>query len=227
MDLNNSSLHHCMVKHIIDVGRAPSIVELSRTFNASVGDVQNALIALQEYHGVVLHPVSLEVWVMHPFSMAPTNFWIEAEDGGWWGNCAWCSLGAAALLDRDLTITTSLGGESKRVIIDIRNGQISNKDLYIHFPIPMSKAWENVTYTCSTMLMFESESDIADWCRRHGMSIGDIQPMENVWEFSKVWYGNHLNRHWVKWSVNQAREMFARFNLDHSIWHLPSDKGRF
>lgn len=227
MNLSNSSLHFHIISHIVDKGRAPVITELSEMFAVSRNEMVKALKELQDYHGVVLHPVSSEIWVMHPFSTAPTNFWIESKNGGWWGNCAWCSLGAAALLDRDLTITTTLGGESRQVVIEIKNGHINNENIFIHFPIPMLQAWENVTYTCSTMLMFESEADIDSWCERHGMEKGDVQAINNVWEFSKVWYGNHLNPDWVKWSVNEAKEIFQRFNLVNPIWNMPSSDGRF
>lgn len=120
-----------------------------------------------------------------------------------------------------------MGAESKQVVVEIKDGKVINQNLFIHFPIPMVKAWENVTYTCSAMLMFESESDIENWCERHGMEKGDIQPINNVWEFSKVWYGNHLNPHWMKWSVNEAQEIFARFKLVSPIWNMPSSGGRF
>jgi hypothetical protein len=215
------------MKHIVDVGRAPKIAEMSETFGVEKNGMVKALKELQGYHGVVLHPVSSEVWVMHPFSTAPTNFWIESDNGSWWGNCAWCSLGAAGLLDRDLTITTILGGESEQVVIEIKNGQVRTKDLFIHFPIPMVKAWENVTYTCSTMLMFKSKTDIDDWCSRHGIEKGDVQPIGKTWEFSKVWYGNHLNPDWVKWSVDEAREIFERFDFVNPVWNMPSNNGRF
>ena len=45
----------------------------------------------QEYHGVVLHSNEPKIWVLHPFSLAPTNFYVKSEKGEWWGNCAWCS----------------------------------------------------------------------------------------------------------------------------------------
>ena len=91
----------------------------------------------------------------------------------------------------------------------------------------MVKAWDNVTYTCSTMLMFESESDIENWCDRHGMDKGDVQPISKIWEFSKIWYGNHLNAEWVKWTVDEAREIFERFGLTNPVWDMPSSEGRF
>jgi hypothetical protein len=213
--------------HFVECGRAPRIAEISAAFGVSPAEITRVLKELEDYHGVVLHPVSSEIWIMHPFSSAPTNFWIEASDGGWWGNCAWCSLGAAALLNRDLVITTSLGAEAHRVSIEIKDGELVETDKLIHFPIPMSKAWDNVTYTCSTMLVFDSEADVDAWCDRHAMERGDVQPIENVWEFSKVWYGNHFDPVWVKWSVGEAREIFERFNLVHPVWKMPPGDERF
>ena len=64
--------------------------------------------------------------------------------------------------------------------IEIRDGQLSHPDLLVHFPIPMQQAWDNVTYTCSNMLLFESRDDIIDWCRRHQMPVGDIQPLQRI-----------------------------------------------
>lgn len=215
------------MRQIVDGGRAPTVSELTGRFDVTRTEMIQALEALQDDHGVVLHPDSAEIWVMHPFSTAPTNFWIEAADGGWWGNCAWCSLGAAALLDRDLTITTTLGGEAKQVVIEVSDGRLVNENLFIHFPVPMSNAWDNVTFTCSVMLMFESELHIDDWCHRHGMSKGDVQPIGKIWEFAKVWYGRHLDRDWVKWSVAEARQIFERFELVDPIWQMPSEHGRF
>lgn len=227
MELNNSSLHHHIMKSIVDQGRAPTINEMGTYFCVDKEGLGSALKELQDYHGVVLHPHSLEVWVIHPFSTAPTNFWIEAGEKGWWGNCAWCSLGAAALLDRDLTITTNLGAENAQIKIEIRNGQIVTKDLFVHFPIPMVQAWDNVVYTCSTMLVFKSENSVEEWCLRHGIKKGDVQPIGKIWEFAKVWYGRHLDEKWVKWTVDEAREIFQRFGLVSDIWAMPESSGRF
>lgn len=105
MQLNHSSLHYYIISSIVRQGYAPKISQIAQHFATTEDSVVTALKALEQYHGVVLHPTSSEVWIMHPFSTAPTNFWIESANGSWWGNCAWCSLGAAALLKQDLTIT--------------------------------------------------------------------------------------------------------------------------
>ncbi|MBF0547886.1 MAG: hypothetical protein HQM08_25835 [Candidatus Riflebacteria bacterium] len=68
-------MHYAILKHILDYGFAPEISDLSKIFNTDSNDVVNALYALQEYHGVVLHPNEPKIWVIHPFSLAPTNFY--------------------------------------------------------------------------------------------------------------------------------------------------------
>jgi hypothetical protein len=227
MELTHGLLHATILQFIIDNGFAPDVDELTSLLNTPSTEIETALESLADYHGVVLHPNSKKIWVIHPFSLAPTNFLVRSTKGEWWGNCAWCSLGVAALLNQDLSITTTLGADSKQVTLHIENGTLLEKDYFVHFPIPMTKAWENVIYTCSTMLLFEDEKHIQDWSERHRIAKGDIQPVERIWEFAKVWYGNHLNPEWKKWTNREAQEIFQRFGLTSSIWQIPVSDSRF
>ncbi len=225
--INNSTLHYSILKGIIDNGFAPSAEQLAKSLEADTQDVIQGLYDLQEYHGVVLHPHEPKVWVIHPFSLAPTNFYVQSSKGEWWGNCSWCSLGIAALIGDDVKITTTIGAQTKQIEINIIDNNIQEKDYLIHFPIPMKYAWDNVIYTCSTMLIFENEKQIDEWTMKHDVQKGDIQPIEKIWNFSKQWYGNHLNPEWTKWTIKEAKAMFREFDLTHSIWHLDGSKERF
>ena len=104
---------------------------------------------------------------------------------------------------------------------------IRDKGYYIHFPIPMKNAWDNVIYTCSNMLVFESEAQVEDWSKRHNIPRGDVQPVEKIWQFAQKWYGNHLNPEWVKWTGEEARQMFIEFGLTDDIWSLYASTERF
>ena len=225
--ISNAALHYILIKEIITRGFAPDNDFLAEHFGESESEVEQALYRLQDYHGVVLHPHEPKVWVIHPFSLAPTNFYIRSKTGQWWGNCAWCSLGAAALIDEDLTISTTIGAEGRPLEIRIEGGEILQKNLFVHFPTPMKQAWDNVIYTCSNMLAFESEAQVDDWCARHHIPKGDVRPIDVIWQFSKKWYGNHLNPEWTKWTSEEARALFAEFGLTHSVWDLPMTKERF
>lgn len=225
--ITHGRLHAVILQFIIARGYAPEINELAIQMGHSEAEISDAINALQEYHGVVLHPNSNRIWVIHPFSLAPTNFVVRTDDRAWWGNCAWCSLGVAALLKQDVIITTTLGADGKQVNIHIRDGKVIETGYYIHFPIPMVNAWDNVIYTCSTMLVFEHKTDIDHWCSQHRIIKGDIQPLEHIWQFAQVWYGNHLNPLWEKWTNQQAKEIFDQFGLTHTVWQLPSTNTRF
>ncbi len=223
----NSVLHYSIIKGIIDNGFAPSMDDLVGILQANNEEILKGLYDLQDSHGIVLHPNEPKIWVIHPFSLAPTNFYLKSKKGEWWGNCAWCSLGVAALLNDDVKITTTIGAETKQIEINIINGEIQEKNYYIHFPIPMKQAWDNVIYTCSNMLVFESEEQVDEWTRKHDVPKGDIQPIENIWNFSKKWYGNHLNPEWTKWTIEESKQMFTEFNLTGEIWELEDSTDRF
>lgn len=178
--ITNSNLHYSIIRGIIDNGFAPSVEDLAETLKADKEDIIKGLYELQEYHGVVLHPNEPKVWVIHPFSLAPTNFYVKSNKGEWWGNCAWCSLGVVALLKDDVKITTTVVAETNQIEINIINGEIQEKNYYIHFPIPMKNAWDNVIYTYSNMLIFENEQQVDEWTKKHNIPKGDIQPIEKI-----------------------------------------------
>jgi hypothetical protein len=155
-EMNLSELHYMILNHIIQKGFAPESQTIAAYFGINdLQVVKSKLIELENYHGVVLHPNKEQIWIIHPFSIAPTNFVIETDTNLYWGNCAWCSLGAAALLQpKRVTITTSIGAEAEQVKIEIKDGRVSPLNLFVHFPVPITNAWDNVVYTCSVMLFF-------------------------------------------------------------------------
>jgi hypothetical protein len=227
MTSSRGLFHYQILRHLVDHGFAPSIEHLAATRNESREAVIARLKNLQRNHGVVLHPRTSEVWVIHPFSTAPTSFWVETERGSWWGNCAWCSLGIVALMGEDATITTTLGGESTQVRLTISGGTLSGQGRVVHFPIPMKNAWSNVILTCSTILVFDSSSSVHDWCQRHGMPQGDIQPLENIWSLARAWYARHLDPHWSKLTADEAHSLFERFGLTGPIWEVSGGDSPF
>ena len=91
----------------------------------------------------------------------------------------------------------------------------------------MKQAWDNVIYTCSNMLVFENEDQINVWSKRHNIPKGDIQPISNIWAFSREWYGNHLKPEWTKWTNQEAKEMFEKYNLSGPTWELETSGKRF
>ena len=227
MILNHSSLHFAIIDTFLGRGFAPTVEELAQRFAVDRPQICDALRALEDYHGVVLHPDSCEIWVIHPFSTVPTGFRVSSGEREWWGNCAWCSLGIAAIAEQPVTIKTSPGYDRPPVELVIEDGCLRDDRFVIHFPIPMAKAWDNVIATCSVMLLFDDEAHVDEWCAKHGKQKGDVRPLRQVWEFAKDWYGRHADPDWEKHTALEAAELFSRHGLEGPIWKLPEQDGRF
>lgn len=225
--MNNSTLHHAIIAFFLQHQRGPAVAELAAHFGCDLQQAREGLRALAEYHGVVLHPGSDEVWVAHPFSAAPTTCVVRSGHSTWWGNCAWCSLGLAHLAGGTATIETRLGALDELVTVRIENGEIRDTDFVVHFPIPMQNAWDNVIYTCSIMLLFRNESEVDAWCASRGLPKGDVRPIEQIWRFAAEWYARHADADWKKWSVGEAAALFQAHGLNGRTWALPGDSGRF
>ncbi|MHA2252476.1 MAG: alkylmercury lyase family protein [Candidatus Kariarchaeaceae archaeon] len=221
------NLHHFILNYIVDNQYAPSVEFIASHFKTSIDVTIQKLNELAEYHGVVLHPNSTKIWVIHPFSLAPTNFTVSTEQKRWWGSCVWCSFGIAHLIDDNVVIETRLGANADSVRLDIKNKQLLQSDYVVHFPIKMQDAWKNVIYTCSVMLLFKNEGEVDDWCGQNNIPKGDIQPVSKVFEFAKVWYGNHLDPGWTKWTSKEAKNIFEKFNLTSKVWQIPTSDKRF
>src|SRR5262249_46998501 len=225
--IDKISVHHRIMHHFLEHCYAPAIDTLAADFRVDREAIASNLLALQEYHGVVLHPNNSEVWVAHPFSAAPTCFAVRRGGRCWWGNCAWCSFGIAALLGGDgVTIESRLGADGRPVTVHVDHGRVRD-DLLVHFPVAMTRVWDNVIYADSTVLFFESQEEIDRWARCHNIARGDSQPAQRVYQLGERWYGRHLDRDWHKWTLDEAREIFAGCGLSGPIWELPQSADRF
>jgi hypothetical protein len=224
--LDDGDVHQQVMAHILATGRAPAISELAMSLTADENDVAAALRRLQDGHGLVLHAGGDSIWIAHPFALWPTPFLVRRGAVTWWGNCAWCSFGIAALAG-DVNIVTRLGAEDERVELRVTNGRLNNEGYVVHFPTPPARAWENVVYFCGTTLLFRNGAEVEAWCARHGIARGAVVPAAQVLLMARAWYGNHLAPRWRKWTVAEAQAIFENAGLTGSFWELPKSTGRF
>lgn len=109
--MENSSLHHAIISSFLTNQRLPTISEIAARFQCSEPTAREGLKALADYHGVVLHPHSDEIWVSRPFSAAPTTCIVSS------GECKWWSLRDAVEMFRRHNLTGpvwSIGDEAGR-----------------------------------------------------------------------------------------------------------------
>ena len=221
-----SRLHYELVRGLVEDGVCPSNSALA--VRMGVEDVEGLLRGGSEIHGVVLRPRDWGAGVLRPLSLTPTLNWVEGEKENWWAPCVWCALGVAAVVGGRVKVHTRFGAEGEALVIEVVDGQVVGDDgIWVHFAIPPAKAWNNVHQHCSLVLPFHSPEEIADWCGRHGVAMGEPVPLRQVMDLARVWYGSHASPTWRKWSVAEAQEIFERVGLRSEFWRLQSREGKF
>lgn len=212
-----------ITRYIVDEGFAPNVAALAVQLDAPEDTVRAALHRLHASHGLVLHPDSDTIWVAHPFSLAPTAFWVTSARGAWWGNCGWCALGIAAMLGEDAQIVTRLGAQDESLTIHIRDGIATPQEVVLHIALPVTQWWDNVIYTCGTILFFGSDAEVDAWCARRNIPLGQALPMEHAWRLAQAWYGDYLSPAWRRRSAAEAQAVFDDLGLTGPFWTLNPD----
>jgi hypothetical protein len=235
-------LHYLIVRHIIDTGHAPALPRLAELAELTPERTEAALRKLEQIHGVILVPNSLQIWSVHPFALNPTNFWVRVAQpllaarspfdrspepkapatSGWWANCAWCSLGIGAVVKQDVTITTSDAAEGDALQLTVERGKASRTDLLMNFPYPPQHWWDNPFAPCANILFFSSQTRIDSWRGRHGHPQGSALDIDIAIRLAELWFGDYASPDWVRKTAERANQIFGELGLDPSFWQLPS-----
>ncbi len=70
------------------------------------------------------------------------------------------------------------------------------------------------------MLFFRSEADVAEWKRERNVTTGEVISLDQLWELSKIWYGNRLEHEFHGRSLEQAQDIFRRVGLTSKFWYI-------
>ena len=70
------------------------------------------------------------------------------------------------------------------------------------------------------MLLFQSEEWVDKWCKRNNLERGEMLSIQQVWELSKLWYGNRMSLEYHGRSMEQVAEIFKQAGLMSKFWYL-------
>ena len=144
----DSQIRLFVYRFIIDEGRAPSLNEAADAFGITAGAALQSFHRLTRPHQIVLESGTDRIRMAIPLSAIPTAHRVWIDGRCHYANCAWDSLGVAAMLHADVEIEAPSpdGGESIRYAI--RNGRLEAPDnLIISFPRPLRQWFENIVDT--------------------------------------------------------------------------------
>ena len=150
MDNNDSLLWQVrafVYNHFADTTHPPSVDETARHFNISIEEASAFYKELHNRHAFFLEPETLTVRMASPFSGIPTDFKVHANGKTYYANCAWDMFGIPATLHTDAVIEAVCAESNDSVQLEITNGQITNYDLLIHFPLPFARWYDDLVFT--------------------------------------------------------------------------------
>lgn len=70
------------------------------------------------------------------------------------------------------------------------------------------------------MLFFRSEEWVDKWCKRNNLERGEMLSIQQVWELSKLWYGNRMSLEYHGRSMEQVAEVFRQAGLMAKFWYV-------
>lgn len=150
MDNNDSILwqvRHFVYNHFADTTLPPSVDQTARQFSISNEEASELYRELHNRHAFFLEPETLTIRMANPFSGIQTDFKVHANGKTYYANCAWDMLGIPAALHTDAVIETVCTESNETVQLEITDGQITNYDLLIHFPLPFARWYDDLTFT--------------------------------------------------------------------------------
>jgi len=150
-------IRHFVYQHFADTTHPPSVDETAAHFNISTEEASEYYNELHNRHAFFLEPETLTVRMANPFSGIPTDFKVHANGKTYYANCAWDMLGIPAALHTDAVIEAVCTESNEIVQLEIKDGQIANSQstsyqstdsqLLIHFPLPFSRWYDDLTFT--------------------------------------------------------------------------------
>jgi len=132
-------IRHFVYQHFADTTRPPSVGETAAHFNISTEEAGEYYKELHNRHAFFLDLETLTIRMANPFSGIPTDFKVHADGKTYYANCAWDMLGIPAALHTDAVIEAVCTESNESVQLEVSNGQITNHQLLVHFPLPFSR----------------------------------------------------------------------------------------
>lgn len=68
------------------------------------------------------------------------------------------------------------------------------------------------------MMLFRSEEEIDRWCAATGEPRGETVPLQQIWQLSRLWYGNRMDPTFRGRTSEQVAEVFRQAGLASEFW---------
>ena len=146
MDAADIELRNATYRRFVELGQAPTPVDLAEATGRSEAYVRAAWRRLHDAHALVLDE-SGRIRMANPFSGMPTPYRVLADGRSWYGNCAWDAFGICAAVHADGRIETTCPDCGDAIVVDVRDGEPDDASLRFHCLVPAARWWDDIIFT--------------------------------------------------------------------------------
>jgi len=140
-------LRNLTYRRFVELGRAPTADEMTRTTGTDVAKVHEGWQRLHEMHAIVLQHGAPEIRMANPFSAVPTAYRVLVDDHWWYANCAWDAFGVCAALHADGRIETSCADCDEPLAVTVTDQVPDDDSLLFHVLVPAAQWWDDIVFT--------------------------------------------------------------------------------
>jgi hypothetical protein len=128
--------------------RPPSIEEIGAQLQLSYDDARATLHRLNDAHMLLLRPGTDDILMAHPLSGIPTPFRVYAGDQLLYANCAWDTLGIAAMVKRDVQVEAVEAFSGEAISYQVVDGDLqADDDLLVNYALPFAQWYDDLIHT--------------------------------------------------------------------------------
>lgn len=134
--------------HWVNQGQAPNTAALAAQFDLTEVDIQAVLEHLHEAHHIFLDPETRALRMANPLSAIETDYRVKVGEHWLFANCAWDTLGIAAMTGVAVSIEATLPLSDEAVTYHVKSGElIAPTGLVVHFSLPVNRWYDNLIHT--------------------------------------------------------------------------------
>ena len=132
----------------VNQGQPPTLSNLATKFESTAEDIQQALERLDAAHHIFLDPDSRQIRMANPLSAIETDYRVKVGKHWLFANCAWDTLGIAAMTGDAVTIEATLAISRELITYQVKSGElIAPTGLLVHFSLPVNQWYDNLIHT--------------------------------------------------------------------------------
>jgi hypothetical protein len=129
-------------------GRPPTTAETAQHFSASENEAGEAYQHLHDAHQIMLEVGTNHIRMANPLSAVVTDYRVQVNDVWLYANCAWDTVGIAAMCHADVVVEATLPVSREIVTYRVVNGQLQADEVFqVHLALPVRQWYDNLVHT--------------------------------------------------------------------------------